>query len=184
MPVPAHLWIKDDFLVDERTDSGEQALLEVIANRVAHHFKLDYRGIETIIQAELEGKFLLEHEHGTSGVTQLLIEVYRDQSTRKLFATAERKRMFEVRRFACGKPQHASLWVRDEAVSAVISDIAAATSELFIAEVQDRIADRFQLGEDMTLSRSDHRCLLAPFEIERVGIEDGFERLEIWIDVV
>ncbi len=183
-PDPVHVWIKDDFLVDGRTTSSEQALLEMIADKVAHHFDLGERGTGAVIQAKSEGQYLLGNERGPGGPVHIRIEVYRDQSTRKLFATGERKRCYEVRRFGCGKPQHAQIWVRDDTLSALISDVSGTTSELFMEEVQDRIAGRFQLGDDMTLSRRDSRYLLTPFEIERVGIEDDFERSEVWVDVV
>lgn len=181
--LPVDFWIKDDFLVDGRTIGDEQALLEMICNRVARHFDLDDRGVGAVIQAKLEAQYMLGHAHAP-GAPLLMVEVYRDLSTAKLFATAERKRLCKVRRFACGMPQNTLLWVRDHALSDLISDIASATSDLFIAEVQDRIGDCMHLGDDMTLSKRDHRYLLAPFELEEAGIEDDFEQREVWIDVV
>ena len=65
----------------------------------------------------------------------------------------------------------------------VLEDIAAADCGAFMAEAQARIAHRLQV-DDVARSRRDHRHLMAPFEIEMVGREGEFARMDVRIDVM
>lgn len=100
-PASVHLWIEDEFVVDERSADGEAALLEIIASNAARHEESDEREI---------------------GV---------------LFATAERRAWYEVRRFGCARLEHVAFWTRDEAACALIEDIEAAGCGAFMAEARN-----------------------------------------------
>ena len=182
-PTPVHLWIEDEFLVDERSADGEMALLDTIASNVAHHQGSDEREISALIPAKLEGQYLLNRTDGAGDPLPLRIDLYRDLSNERLFATAERRAWYEVRRFGSARLEHAAMWARDEAVCALVGDIEADDCGAFMAEAQERIARHFQL-DSAVCSVREHRYLLAPFEVEEVGMEGRFECIDVRIDVM
>ena len=63
-PTPVHVWIEDEFLVDERSADGEPALLAKIAANVADHERLEERAVGVLIPAKLETQYRLD---GTGG---------------------------------------------------------------------------------------------------------------------
>ena len=182
-PTAVHLWIEDEFLVDERSADGEAALLETIARNAARHEESDEREIGVLIPAKLERQYLLDWTGGAGGPVRLRVDLYRDLSSKELFATAERRAWYEVRRFGCARLEHVAFWARDKAACTLIEDIEAADSGAFMAEAQERIARSFRI-DSVTCSRRDHRYVLAPFEVEEAGMEDEFERLDVRIDVM
>ena len=180
---PVHVWIEDDFLVSDPTAADESALLEMIVDRVARHGLLATGETSELIHARLEAEYRLRATGDRGDPLHFRIELYRDQTSRELFATAERRRLYEVRRFGCGKPEHVPVWGRDDMVCRLIADIAGSSSEDMMAAIVSRIARHFRLDRVMSAKRVG-RYLLAPLEIGRVGIEDDPERLDIWIDVL
>ena len=182
-PTTVHLWIEDEFLVDERSADGEAALLETIARNVSRHEGSDEQEIGVLIPAKLERQYLLDWTDDAGDPLHLRIDLYRDLASRELFATAERRAWYEVRRFDCARLEHAAFWARDDTARTLIEDIAAADCGAFMAEAQARIARRLHL-DSVVCSRRDHRYLLAPFAVRKVGMEDDLERLDVRIDVM
>lgn len=182
-PTPVHVWIEDEFLVDERSADGEPALLAKIAANVARHERLEERAVGVLIPAKLERQYRLDGTDGAGDPLRLRIELYRDLSNGELFATAERRAWYEVRRFGCGRLEHVAFWARDDAVCAVIDSIACADCGDFMAEAQARIARSLRLDR-VACSRRDHRYLLAPLEIDKVGIDDELDHLDVGVDLM
>lgn len=177
---PVTTWVDEDFLVSSIQDSSVESLLDKITDQVAQHFMMEDK--RAIIRAELTSQYRLMGIDRTGATLHFRIDIFRNRSSSKFFATVERRSSYEILQWGYGKPRHVEIWSQDEICEIIEDAVADNESDLLKSSIE-KIVQKYSLADDMIISTREHQSLLERYDLDRVGMIDDPDPEPLYVRV-